>query len=377
MTPIPSGHRRPVLHLNHALLPSTETFVQQRLRPTAGGSIALGWRRVADGLEIPCPSLVLTDHRARPPASPASRLLARFREESDLFRAVRRVRPALLHAHFGPVGIRALNVARLLGLPLIVSFYGFDVGAAARSDRQRQYEALFRYARVTAEGPFLLRRLRSLGARAGSLLPLSLPDWCCGQPAPRETRATGLNLLQVGRLVSKKGVNLSIRAVAAARAGGLDVQLKIVGDGPERLSLEALRQGLGMKDFVELGGERPYSDLPLLFRSADALIQPSRTAPDGDTEGGHPTVVLEAQAQALPVVATRHADIPLVVEHGKTGFLVGEEDLSGLASALFSLAQADRSTMGSLARARALRRHSPDKVRRIQEAIYRAAVREG
>jgi len=374
VTPIPSGHRGPVLHLNHALLPSTETFVQQRLRPTEQGSIALGWSRVADGLELPCPALVLPDRRSGPDLSRLVRAKARAFEELDLLRAVRRVKPAVLHAHFGPIGLRALNVARLLGLPLLVSFYGFDVGHAARSETRKKYEALFRYACVTAEGPYLLKQMRALGARRTALLPLQLPDWCCAQPLARVPSSGPLRLLQVCRLVPKKGVDLSIRAVAAARARGLPVRLEIVGDGPDRSTLELLRDSLGQQDAVTFAGSRPHSELAGLFSRADALLQPSRTTPEGDTEGGHPAVVLEAQAQGLPVVATVHADIPLVVQHGVTGLLVSEGDLSGLAAALSNLSRVDRTRMGTLARARALRRHAPRKVKRLQGRIYKRAT---
>src|SRR4029450_350608 len=133
---------RPVLHVTDALLPYTETFVQQRLRPGTWGSIPLAWRRVP-ALEVPCPSIILRDRRARPPGWIGARAITRLGEEYDLLQAVRRIRPALIHAHVGPVWLRALEVARLLGVPLVVSFYGFDVGDAASAARRRKYEALF------------------------------------------------------------------------------------------------------------------------------------------------------------------------------------------------------------------------------------------
>jgi colanic acid/amylovoran biosynthesis glycosyltransferase len=371
-----AGTSRPVLHVTDALLPYTETFVQQRLRPGAWGSIALAWRRVP-ALEVPCPSIILQDRRARPLGWVGARAAVRLGEEYDLLQAVRRIRPVLIHAHFGPVGLRALHVAKLLGVPLVVSFYGFDVGDAERVDRKRKYEALFRYAYVTAEGPFLLRRLRSLGARRGGLLPLSLPDWCMERPVTLARQGEGFRLLQVCRLVPKKGVDLSIRALALARAAGIDARLTIVGDGPERSLLEGIRKTSGMEAFVKFEGARPYAELPRWFDSVDAVIQPSRTGPGGDTEGGHPTVVLEAQARALPVVATTHGDIPMVVQDGRTGLLVAEDDVTSLASAIASLVRQDRRKMGELGRARALRRHAPLKVRRIQETVYRVAVRSG
>jgi len=63
------------------------------------------------------------------------------------------------------------------------------------------------------------------------------------------------------------------------------------------------------------------------------MIQPSRTASDG-TRKGRPTALLEAQATGLPVISTTHADIPEYVHDGRSGILVGERDVSGLAWAL-------------------------------------------
>ena len=363
----------PVLHLADALLPYTETFVQHRLAPSARGSLAVGWRRVEHGLEIPCPSVILPQRRSSQSRF-FSRVRARVLEELDLAGTIRRCQPAVLHAHFGPIGVRALAVARALNVPLVVSFYGFDVGLAAKPDMRRSYEALFRFAWITAEGPSLATRLKRLGALRVFLLPLALPDWCLGEPKTRGHSAD-LSLLQVCRLVPKKGVDTAIQSVARARNLGVPVRLEIIGEGPERSSLELLSRSLKLTEFVSFLGPRPYSELQAAFSRADALLQPSRTTTDGDTEGGHPAIVLEAQAQGLPVLATQHADIPMVVQHGRTGLLVPEDDTHALADAIGLLSTMDRVKMGALARARAIRRHEPRKVKRLQERIYRAAAR--
>src|SRR5262249_14821330 len=153
-------------------------------------------------------------------------------------------------------------------------------------------EALFRLGWLTAEGPFLARRLRALGASDVCLLPLALPEWCLEEPRVR-LNAPGFRLLQVCRLVPKQGVDVTIKAVARSRALGLQARLEIIGEGPERQSLEMLSAALRARDFVSFHGAKPYSELRDAFARADALVQPSRTTPDGDTEGGHPAVVLE------------------------------------------------------------------------------------
>ena len=64
------------------------------------------------------------------------------------------------------------------------------------------------------------------------------------------------------------------------------------------------------------------------------LIHPSRTAVDGDSEGGAPTILLEAQAIGTPIVTTRHADIPHVAPEGPGVFLCREHDVEALGDAL-------------------------------------------
>jgi colanic acid/amylovoran biosynthesis glycosyltransferase len=70
---------------------------------------------------------------------------------------------------------------------------------------------------------------------------------------------------------------------------------------------------------------------------ADIFIHPSVTSESGDSEGGAPTVILEAQAMGLPVVSTTHADIPNIVQPQKSALLSRERDLPGLVSNILSI----------------------------------------
>jgi len=84
-------------------------------------------------------------------------------------------------------------------------------------------------------------------------------------------------------------------------------------------------------DFV--GAER-HGDLIRRLAAATVLIHPSRTAVDGDSEGGAPTILLEAQAIGTPIVSTRHADIPHVAPEGPGVYLCRECDVEALGDAL-------------------------------------------
>lgn len=380
---MPSADQPTVLHVARRLLSPSETFVQQRLVGDRYAPVAAAWERVDGGLQVPCPTRLLRS-RDIPAlrAAPLRNVFGRLASRADILRLLLHLRPAVVHAHFGVNAVRIDRECRWLGIPLVVSFYGFDAAVAPHDPIWRAaYERMFRsVAAVTAEGPTLARALADIGAppRRVKLLPLGLPAWALDEPERRVGWDEGpLRLLQVARFVEKKGVDLTLKALAEARRAGCDARLTLIGDGELRPQIETLVRDLALGEAVELLGWRPHDELPRRLAECHALIQPSRTASNGDTEGGHPTVLVEAQAQGVPVLATTHADIPQAVHHEVTGLLVPEDDTAALAAAIRKLAD-DRSLLASFAHAarpRALRRHDPGRLVALRERVYREAIR--
>ncbi len=122
----------------------------------------------------------------------------------------------------------------------------------------------------------------------------------------------------------------ALRAIAMVRKGGYDVDFKVAGDGPLRTRLEETAAALGIKGAVSFLGWQTQQQVKELLGAADIMLVPSVTASNGSTEG-HTVVSMEAMASGVPVVATRHAGIPELVKDGKTGLLVEERDVDGLA----------------------------------------------
>jgi hypothetical protein len=108
-----------------------------------------------------------------------------------------RVRPDVTHAHFGPSGVQAYRQCELLRIPLVVSFYGYDVGILPRSSKVASRDrAMFpTLAAVTAEGPALARCLIELGARPDFATPLDQPR----QLGRARRLATRLSVQSTGR----------------------------------------------------------------------------------------------------------------------------------------------------------------------------------
>jgi glycosyltransferase involved in cell wall biosynthesis len=109
-----------------------------------------------------------------------------------------------------------------------------------------------------------------------------------------------------------------------------------VGSGPLRTRLQRLAQALGIGARVTWRGALAQQELLACYRSADIFVLPSRVASDGDRDG-LPNVLMEAQSQRLPCVATAVSGIPELIEDGVTGLLVPQRDPDALAAAIARL----------------------------------------
>ncbi|MGE0706807.1 MAG: glycosyltransferase [Planctomycetota bacterium] len=253
-----------------------------------------------------------------------------------LGRALRALRPDVIHAHFGPMGVLAAPIAAALDVPLVVSFYGFDVGSVPAAD----YADLWpRLARAVALCESMRRELIAFGCPPGRIsvvhLAKRLEDWPYQPPTPPLQR-----FLSVGRLTPKKGHDVALEALAALGRERPELRLEVIGEGPERPRLEELVRRLGLEGRVTLRGALPAARIPAELRAAHGLVLASRTPADGDREGT-PTAIIEAQLVGLPVVSTTHAGIPEVVPLQSHDLLAREGDAADLARAWGRLLELD------------------------------------
>lgn len=159
-------------------------------------------------------------------------------------------------------------------------------------------------------------------ADVGSTEPV---HYRCSVRAPRP-----VELLAVGRLSVEKGFDLLIGAVRRLRERGIDVHLKIVGEGPERGTLEARIAASSLAGSVELCGYQ--RNLRSFYRAADFFVLSSRTE-------GLPIVLLEAIAQGTPVVASAVGDVSAVLEGGRCGWLISRPEEDAIVEALIEALQ--------------------------------------
>lgn len=244
-----------------------------------------------------------------------------------------------LHAHFlhTPASV-ARYAAEMTGLPYSLAGHAKDVWTRPAWElREKLDGARFcvTCSRETCE------YLRSLAPGAPvELIYHGLDRDFFAPPATFGSRRDGadprdpVRLLSVGRFQPKKGLDVLLRTLA--RLPG-HVVLTLVGYGPTERALQRLARALGIERRVRWAGQLDHPAVRALYREADLFVLASRVARDGDRDGV-PNVVVEALSQGLPVVATRVAALPEIVEDGVNGRLVRPEDPAALAAAIAELA---------------------------------------
>ena len=137
-------------------------------------------------------------------------------------------------------------------------------------------------------------------------------------------------VLSVGRAVEKKGYDDLLEALAVLPAR-LHWRFDHVGAGPALARLKARGDELGLGSRIRWHGALTQDEVIERYRSADIFVLASRIAADGDRDG-LPNVLMEAQSQGLPCVATQVSAIPELIEHGVTGLLSPQRDPAALSA---------------------------------------------
>ena len=247
----------------------------------------------------------------------------------------------IIHCHFGPNGNIGVLI-RKLGIiegKIVTSFHGYDVNLISIVNQDDYYTQLFKYGDLfTVNTKFTKKRVLRLGGdfKKIYILPVGLNlDKFSYRENVLKAGEEVIRILTVARLVEKKGIEYSIRAVAEVinKQSNCKIEYKIVGEGSLKDELKTLILELGMKDKIKLLGWCDQDEVRKLFYKSHIFILSSVTAENGDQEG-QGLVLQEAQAVGMPVISTLHNGIPEGVQNGKSGFLVPERDVDALAEKL-------------------------------------------
>jgi glycosyltransferase involved in cell wall biosynthesis len=266
---------------------------------------------------------------------------------------------AALHAHFLHTPASVARYAALLsGLPWSCSAHAKDIWTIPDWEKREKLADMAWLTTCTAAGA---DHLRALAPGAAIDLNYHGLDFSRFPPPPEGTRQAGgdgrnrpVTILSVGRIVPKKGYDVLLRALA-----GLDPDLRwrfVHVGGGGRADLGRLAGALGIAGAIDWRGAQAQADVLQAMREADIFVLASRIGDDGDRDG-LPNVLMEAQSQALPCLATDVSGIPELIVDGETGILVPPDDCDALAAALAALI-ADPARRHALGRAGLARLHA-------------------
>jgi colanic acid/amylovoran biosynthesis glycosyltransferase len=143
---------------------------------------------------------------------------------------------------------------------------------------------------------------------------------------------SGNKILAVGSLEKYKGFDYLLRAGQIISSRGLEFQIEIIGEGKEKNSLERLATELKIENRVKFLGWLPFDEVRTAMTRATVLVHPSSGLGDAV-----PTVIKEAMAVGTPVIASRIAGIPELLDEGRCGILVAPQDSQAIADAIEKL----------------------------------------
>lgn len=247
----------------------------------------------------------------------------------------------IVHCHFGPIGVlgQQLRERGAVQGPLLTTFHGYDIGSYVAQHGSAVYTELFRHGDAfTCSSKFIREKLIAAGCDPAKIILFKLGtditkfDFVERSAVSDET----IRLITVARLVEKKGLEYSIKAIASLVRRFPQLEYTIVGDGPLRDTLSALITQLNLQPYVKLAGWKTQEEVQRLFAQSHIFVLASVLSSNGDFEG-QGTVLQEAQATGLPIVCTNHNGFPDSILDGQSGFLVPERDAEALAAKLAEL----------------------------------------
>lgn len=145
-----------------------------------------------------------------------------------------------------------------------------------------------------------------------------------------------IKITSVCRLVEKKGLDDALRAIAKVKKVYPNIEYTIIGSGECKDDLVKLMHQLNIQDIVVFAGEMSQEDVSKALDRSHLFLLPSKATKNRDSEG-IPNALKEAMAVGLPVVSTKHAGIPELVENKVSGFLVSEGKPKKLAKKILHL----------------------------------------
>jgi glycosyltransferase involved in cell wall biosynthesis/peptidoglycan/xylan/chitin deacetylase (PgdA/CDA1 family) len=231
---------------------------------------------------------------------------------------------------------------KLFNCKLVIYVHGEEITTRTEGRMgQKRKQFLLAADKIVAVSSFTCDAMHTMGVPSESMVLIQngvdIDHFTPGERDPGLIARHGLQgkqvILTVGRLVSRKGADMAVRAMKQVVAKRPDVHYLIIGEGEIRAELEQLIASEGVSDSVTLVGKVSDVDLLRYLRLCDLFLMPNRTMPDGDTEG-FGLVFREANACRKPVIGGRAGGVVEAVDDGVSGLLVDGSKPDDIAAAI-------------------------------------------
>lgn len=239
---------------------------------------------------------------------------------SMFLRCVREIPKAdIIHANWSVNGFICALANMLVRRPLVLTLRGTDI---TKSETSKIYNFLLRFAMrfsrvITVVSDAMYQRLRSQYPKLDqkiTFVPNGVENELLKIPV-RKIKSTQdcFQILVIANLIKLKNVPVIIKAISNLNER-LKIKLTVIGDGPEKGSLEKLSLELGVDEYVEFAGLVDPKDIASYLKQADSLVLTSLSE-------GKPNVVLEAFASGLPVIASNIDGVKEMIGNNENGLL--------------------------------------------------------
>ena len=288
----------------------------------------------------------------------------------NMLRCFEDLNPDILHVQDTYILPAAIWIARRLRLPVIVTIRNsvmdwvcnhiapFPVSELLKKRTRTIVRALKQTNAIISVSEYVKKELTSVNISSREIYPIYnlIPPW--NVEDSRKSRDFSTIVLLAPSRLAKKGTDVIIRAISRVVRRNKDLKLIIVGDGPERKSLERLTQKLGLIDFVKFLGKVPYKSMLNLYINSDIVLLLS-ILPESFSR-----VLLEAMYVGRAIIATNIGGNPEAVIHGYNGLLVPPNDVEMTSKAILTLIESDelRKSMEKSGRQLAKEKFDPDRL---------------
>ena len=286
-----------------------------------------------------------------------------------------KIQPDIVHLHY--VSIDGLAPALFKRFPLIVTPWGSDILYDLEGNPKFRVIIKFILRKadlITTTTEFLANEVRKqlTQPKKIEIIPFGVDIAFFRTEKRQNKKKKQITLVFIKSLESHYGPQYLLQAMPHVLKEHPSTKLIFAGSGSQKIKLETLAQGLNIAGNVCFAGRLDHHGVRELLRESDIFIMPT------SCQEAFGVSALEAQAMAVPVIATKKGGIPEVVKDGETGLLVEARDSQQLAQAILKLIENPqlRLKMGELGRKFVTANFSWEKCAKDMIEIYHGIAKE-